>query len=188
MLTKSEIKAEISWNSIRIDPTPADSAFNPNSVNLRLGASMLEAVPSEIGVTGLDFEPIDSRDASGLEYRELAWGTDGSYTLEPGKLYLASTLESVWQHYTLAPRIDGRSSGGRLGLFVHITAGYGDVGFSGNWTLELVTVYPLKLWPGQEICQISWERVSHCAEPEFYSGSYAKRLTAAPSKGLGYPK
>ena len=50
--------------------------------------------------------------------------------------------------------LEGRSSVGRLGLFVHITAGFGDVGFEGYWTLEIFCVQPVKIYPGIEICQI----------------------------------
>jgi len=43
---------------------------------------------------------------------------------------------------------------GRLGLFVHITAGFGDVGFRGYWTLEMICVHPIRIYAGVQICQI----------------------------------
>jgi len=50
--------------------------------------------------------------------------------------------------------IEGRSSVGRLGLFVHVTAGFGDVGFCGYWTLEMFAIQPVRVYPGVPICQI----------------------------------
>ena len=56
--------------------------------------------------------------------------------------------------------IEGRSSVGRLGLFVHCTNGFGDVGFSGYWTLEMFAVQPVRVYPGVPICQISYHSIS----------------------------
>ena len=55
--------------------------------------------------------------------------------------------------------LEGRSSIGRLGLFVHITAGFGDVGFAGYWTLEMFCVQPIRIYPGVEICQIFYHSI-----------------------------
>jgi dCTP deaminase len=55
--------------------------------------------------------------------------------------------------------IEGRSSIGRLGLFVHVTAGFGDVGFCGFWTLEMFAVQPVKIYPGVPICQIFFHQI-----------------------------
>jgi dCTP deaminase len=67
--------------------------------------------------------------------------------------------------------LEGRSSIGRLGLFVHITAGFGDVGFNGFWTLEIFCVQPIRVYAGVEICQIFY----HSLEGEharYSSGKY----------------
>ena len=79
--------------------------------------------------------------------------------LQPGILYLASTVEytETMKH---VPILMGKSSLGRLGLFVHVTAGFGDVGFKGHWTLELVCVQPLKIYPGMKIAQITYQDIS----------------------------
>ena len=55
--------------------------------------------------------------------------------------------------------VEGRSSIGRLGLFIHITAGFGDVGFSGFWTLEMFCVKPIRVYPGVEICQVFYHTI-----------------------------
>ncbi len=73
--------------------------------------------------------------------------------LEPNKLYLGRTIEYT-ETNNLVPMLEGRSSIGRLGLFIHVTAGFGDDGFSGYWTLEIQCIQPIKIYPNIDICQI----------------------------------
>ncbi|MFA6925288.1 MAG: dCTP deaminase [Bacteroidales bacterium] len=89
-------------------------------------------------------------------------------TLYPNKLYLGRTLEHTETH-NLVPMLEGRSSIGRLGIFVHITAGFGDVGFCGFWTLEIFCVQPIKIYPFIEICQLYYHTIEgeykkYCSE------------------------
>ena len=78
--------------------------------------------------------------------------------LVPGRLYLAQTVEYT-ETRNLVPYIDGRSSIGRLGISIHATAGFGDVGFCGTWTLEIAVVEPVRIYPFVQFCQISYETV-----------------------------
>jgi dCTP deaminase len=80
------------------------------------------------------------------------------YVLEKGKLYLGRTVEYT-KTDKYVPMLEGRSSIGRLGLFVHITAGFGDVGFNGFWTLEMFCVQPIRIYAGAEICQIFYHSI-----------------------------
>jgi dCTP deaminase len=89
--------------------------------------------------------------------------------LWPGVMYLGATLEYT-ETPNHAPKLDGRSSVGRLGKMIHVTAGFGDVGFKGDWTLEIVVVYPLKVYPGVPICQIAYSTVQ--GERMEYDGQY----------------
>jgi dCTP deaminase len=76
--------------------------------------------------------------------------------------------------------LEGRSSVGRLGLFVHITAGFGDIGFRGFWTLEISSIQPVRIYPGVQICQIFY----HTVEGEFTeykSGKYQGNTGIQPS-------
>ncbi len=79
--------------------------------------------------------------------------------LSPHQLYLARTIERTETH-NLVPMIEGRSSVGRLGLFVHVTAGFGDVGFCGYWTLEMFAVQPVRIYSGVEICQVFYHEIT----------------------------
>jgi len=90
-------------------------------------------------------------------------------TLVPGVGYLANTREYTQNpHYI--PVIYGKSSLGRNFLLVHFTAGFGDVGFNGNWTLELGVMHPLIIYPDMKIGQIVYFEPSGAV-----SSSYAVR-------------
>lgn len=76
--------------------------------------------------------------------------------------------------------LEGRSSIGRLGLFVHITAGFGDVGFCGYWTLEMFAVQPIRVYPGVQICQIFYHTLQG-EVTEYESGKYQRNQDIQPS-------
>jgi len=78
------------------------------------------------------------------------------------------------------PMIEGRSSIGRLGLFVHVTAGFGDVGFCGYWTLEMFAVQPVKIYPGVQICQLFFHQI-HGDITEYSSEKYQHNRDIQPS-------
>lgn len=80
------------------------------------------------------------------------------FVLQPGELYLGSTIEHTISKGVM-PYISGKSSIGRLGIAVHITAGTGDVGFRGHWTLEITVVKPVRIYAGMPIAQILYNVV-----------------------------
>jgi dCTP deaminase len=84
------------------------------------------------------------------------------FVLHPGEFVLAATVEEVTLGDSLAARLDGTSSLGRVGLLVHSTAGFIDPGFTGRVTLELsnVATLPLLLWPGDRIAQLCVQRLT----------------------------
>lgn len=84
---------------------------------------------------------------------------EAGYVLEPGRLYLASTVEQTWTT-RVVPYLDGKSSVGRLGIFTHVTAGRGDVGFVGHWTMEIVVVHAVRVYAGMPIGQITFHAVA----------------------------
>ena len=90
--------------------------------------------------------------------------------LEPNKLYLGRTNEFT-KTDKFVPMLEGRSSTGRLGLFIHVTAGFGDVGFAGYWTLEMFCIQPIKVYPNIEICQIYYHDILGDYEP-YKNGKY----------------
>ncbi len=75
------------------------------------------------------------------------------FVLKPGQLYLGSTEEYTESHKHV-PFLEGKSSTGRLGIDIHATAGKGDVGFCGYWTLEISSSKPVRIYPGMPIGQL----------------------------------
>ena len=75
------------------------------------------------------------------------------FTLQPNTLYLGVTLEYTETHAHV-PFLEGKSSTGRLGIDIHATAGKGDVGFCGNWTLEISVKQPVRVYKGMPIGQL----------------------------------
>lgn len=115
ILTGKEIQKRIG-NDIVITPY-SEKQLNPNSYNLRLHEELL--VYTEL--------PLDMKKPNPAEKLVIP---ESGLLLKPGILYLGRTLESTETH-NLVPMLEGRSSIGRLGMLVHVTAGFGDVGFKG---------------------------------------------------------
>ena len=93
--------------------------------------------------------------------------------LQPNIVYLASTIEYT-QTLRHVPILMGKSSLGRLGLFVHVTAGFGDVGFAGHWTLELVCVQPVRIYAGMKIAQIVYNDITEMPKVSYDKKEDAK--------------
>jgi dCTP deaminase len=142
-----------------------ESQLNPNSYNLTLH--------NEIMV----YEELTLDMAKANRVRRMEIPKEG-LVLHPNQLYLGRTVERTETH-NLVPQIEGRSSVGRLGLFVHVTAGFGDVGFSGHWTLEMFAVHQVRIYPGIPICQIFYHEI--CGEIEEYASKYQDNHDIQPS-------
>ena len=164
ILTGNEIKAQLGGNII-IDPFD-ERQLNPNSYNLRLHNELL--VYEEI--------VLDMRRPN--RFRRYVIPEDG-LVLNPNQLYLGRTVERT-ETFNYVPMLEGRSSIGRLGLFVHITAGFGDVGFRGFWTLEMFAVQPVRVYPGVPICQIFYHAVKGDVS-EYRSDKYQNNFDIQPS-------
>lgn len=164
ILSGKEIKNKLG-KEIIIEPF-VESQLNPNSYNLRLHNELLVYEDSV-----LDMKKENKA-------KRLIIPEEG-LILESGKLYLGRTIEYT-RTDKYVPMLEGRSSIGRLGLFIHVTAGFGDVGFSGYWTLEMFCIHPIKIYPNVEICQIYY----HGIEGEYaryISGKYQNNTDVQPS-------
>jgi dCTP deaminase len=164
ILSGHEIRRQLGHN-IRIDPFD-DSKLNPNSYNLSLHDELL--VYEEV--------VLDMRKSNRVERVKIP---EDGLVLTPNQLYLGRTIERTETH-NLVPMIEGRSSIGRLGLFVHVTAGFGDVGFCGYWTLEMFAVQPVKIYPGVQICQLFFHQI-HGDITEYSSEKYQHNRDIQPS-------
>jgi dCTP deaminase len=82
--------------------------------------------------------------------------TDEGFVLEPGEVYLYACNERIGVKGNIRAKVEGKSSLGRLGLFVHVTAGFIDPGFEGSLVLELVATRRVKVYPNMKICQVEF--------------------------------
>jgi dCTP deaminase len=140
--------------------------INPNSYNLKLHHELMV------------YENIDLDMKTPNPTKMLEIPEEG-LLLETNKLYLGRTVEYTKTN-NLVPMLEGRSSIGRLGLFIHVTAGFGDVGFAGFWTLEIFCVQPIRIYAGVEICQIYYHAIE--GDYELYqSGKYQNNQGIQPS-------
>jgi dCTP deaminase len=165
ILTGDEIYQRIG-EDIAIDPFDPRH-LNPNSYNLSLHDEILT----------YEEVVLDMRKCNRI--KRLTIPRDG-LTLQPNKLYLGRTLERT-ETRNLVPMIEGRSSIGRLGLFVHVTAGFGDVGFCGFWTLEMFAIQPVRIYPGVSICQIFYHEVVGAISEYGKGGKYQDNHDIQPS-------
>jgi dCTP deaminase len=143
ILSGKEIKRKLG-NEIFIEPFN-EKQLGPNSYNLRLHNELLV----------YEEDVLDMKKQHTV--KKIVIPEEG-FVLEKGKLYLGRTVEYT-KTDKYVPMLEGRSSIGRLGLFVHITAGFGDVGFNGFWTLEMFCVQSIRIYAGTEICQIFYHSI-----------------------------
>ncbi|WP_026895006.1 dCTP deaminase [Clostridiisalibacter paucivorans] len=164
ILSGKEIKKNLNDN-IKIQPFN-EKQLNPNSYNLTLHDELL-VYENDI----LDMKKENKA-------KRIKIPNEG-IILQPGKLYLGRTVEYT-ETERFVPMLEGRSSIGRLGLFIHVTAGFGDVGFSGYWTLEIFCVQPIKIYPNVEICQIYYHTIEGDYN-KYCSGKYQNNKDIQPS-------
>jgi deoxycytidine triphosphate deaminase len=99
------------------------------------------------------------------------------FILMPGVGYLMHTAERIYTD-RYVPIIDGKSSIGRLFCLIHFCAGFGDVGFDGQYTLEVSVLQPLIVYPGMRFCQIRFHtlvgEIQDYKEKGNYTGEFAE--------------
>lgn len=163
ILSGKEIKRRLG-KEIVIEPFH-EKRLNPNSYNLTLHNELLI----------YENPVLDMKKEN--KTRSIIIPPEG-LVLETGRLYLGRTKEYT-KTDKYVPMLEGRSSIGRLGLFIHVTAGFGDVGFCGYWTLEIFCIQPIRIYPGVEICQIYYHTIE--GEYERYCSKYQNNRGIQPS-------
>lgn len=163
-LSDRDIIQRLEQGDLVIEPLDdPELQIQPASVDLRLGDSFRRWIeypnhPFDTARPNLDHET--SHTFLGRK--------DQAFTLQPGEFVLATTIERVELPNDLLARVEGRSSIGRLGITVHVTAGFIDPGFRGRITLEMANLNhsPVKLYAGMRICQLSICQLSSpCLRP-----------------------
>ncbi len=164
ILSGHQIREQLGTNIV-LDPF-VEANLNPNSYNLTLHNELMT------------YEEVLLDMAKPNRVRRLTIPPEG-LKLNPSQLYLGRTAERTETH-NLVPMIEGRSSIGRLGLFVHVTAGFGDVGFCGYWTLEMFAVQSVRIYAGVPICQIFYHEIKGPIT-EYASDKYQNNRDIQPS-------
>ncbi len=183
ILSDKTIKEYLEEGKIVIDPLKDEQQIQPSSVDMRLG--------DEFKVFKVIRKPyIDPKDEEDIaEYMESSTVPKGeAFIIHPNEFALATTQEYVKVPDDLVARVEGRSSMGRLGVTMHVTAGYVDPGFEGRITLEISNIgaMPVALYPGQRVCQLVFETMTTPAELPYghpkRNSKYMKQLKPESSR------
>lgn len=167
ILTGPEIQRQVELGKIEISPFRSEQ-LNPASYDLRLGEDYLEyAFRFKTG-------SLDSKEENATTVGKVF---EHGLVLTPGRLYLMHTVE-VLGTKDFVTVIDGKSSIGRLGIIVHLTAGYGDPGFRGQYTLEVSVVHPVRVYAGMCFCQARFHTLQ--GKLAQYDGNYVGETARGP--------
>lgn len=167
ILTGHEIRKQVQRGGIVIEPFNKAN-IQPNSYDFHL-SKYIKLYMDEI---------LDPKMEN--KVKEIVIPEEG-LLLKPDQLYLGMVEETIGsEHYV--PILRGRSSTGRLGLFVHITADLIDIGSINNWTLMLHSVVPVKVYAGMKIGQVTFWIPK--GKIELYNGKYQGSLNPMESQSF----
>ncbi|GAB6078582.1 dCTP deaminase [Hydrogenobaculum acidophilum] len=168
ILSDKTILNYIRTSQIIVEPFE-ESSLQCSSLDLRLGNSI--AFYEDLNIIDIK-SPIQAKTKVFEEY----------FIINPGEFLLASTIEYIKLPEFITAFVEGRSSLGRLGLFIE-NAGWVDAGFEGQITLELYNAnkYPIKLYSGMRICQLVFAKLDETPH-KVYKGKYLGQKGATPSK------
>jgi dCTP deaminase len=160
ILTGPAIKSAVKSGDVALEPFD-ETDLNPNSYNYHLAESLL--------VLG----------SGGKALVKVLMPSEG-YVLKPGRVYLGATLERIGsdRYVTL---LLGRSSIGRLGIFLNVTADLGHLGSCSHWTLELTVVQPVRVYPKMKIGQVSFWLTDDSSSHR-YDGRYHRDSQPVPNR------
>ncbi len=171
ILSDKTIKELISKNELVIDPLNENS-IQPASVDCRIGSHYLVIDDNQIesGILSFDKE---------IKYREI---NSESIIIPPHSFLLATTMEYIKLPNGYSAFVEGRSSIGRMGLFIQ-NAGWVDSGFEGRITLELYNAnsLPIRLDSGRRVCQLVFCKMDQKSDMP-YKGKYQGQLISVGSK------
>jgi len=159
ILSDKRILEEIGKGTIKIEPYDRE-CLGSNSYDVHLGHTLAKYVDKEL----------DAKKHNKIESFEIP---DEGFVLLPHEFYLGVTLEYTETHAHV-PFLEGKSSTGRLGIDIHATAGKGDVGFCGNWTLEISVKQPVRIYKGMPIGQLIYFPVDGEIEVKYNQKKNAK--------------
>lgn len=153
-----------------IEPFEPDH-IQPNGIDLRLANKLIDY--NNLG-------KIDSKNKI-PHGKTLTCQKNSGFVLKPHSFYLGTTYEEISIPPSYIGKVEGRSSVGRLGVTVHVTAGFIDTGFKGHVTLELANLSnnEVVVYPMQRVCQLVFENCI-CTD-KLYNGKYQDQIMPQPS-------
>lgn len=169
VLSDNSIKKRLKSGELSISPLE-ESQIQPASVDIRLGNTFCILEDTATGIISMDHQ---------IQYKRIQ---ADSYLLLPGQFVLATTMEYIKLPDNLISFVEGRSSLGRMGLFIQ-NAGWVDPGFCGEITLELFNANrcAIELKAGRRIGQLVISELDHPAEHP-YCGKYQGQTGATGSR------
>jgi dCTP deaminase len=159
ILSDKRILEEMDKGTIKVVPYLRE-CLGSNSYDVHLGKTLAT----------YDTEELDAKKHNTITHFEIP---DEGFLLLPNKFYLGVTDEYTESHAHV-PFLEGKSSTGRLGIDIHATAGKGDVGFCGNWTLEISVKQPVRVYKGMPIGQLIYFPVDGEIEEKYNQKKNAK--------------
>ena len=159
ILSDKRILEEIEKGTIIIEPFRPE-CLGTNSYDVHLG-KYLATYKNRV---------LDAKEHNEIDHFEIP---KEGFVLQPGTLYLGVTKEYTETHAHV-PFLEGKSSTGRLGIDIHATAGKGDVGFCGNWTLEISVKQPVRIYKSMPVGQLIYFPVEGEIEEKYNQKKSAK--------------
>ena len=169
ILSDKTILKMLDEKTLVIEPV-TKKQIQPASVDIRLGNTFSIVDDSPSGIITLD---------GSINYKTI---TTDTYLLLPGQFVLATTMEYFELPDDLTAFVEGRSSLGRMGLFIQ-NAGWVDPGFKGEITLELFNANrcAIELKAGRRVGQLVFAQMDdHALDP--YNGKYQGQKGATGSR------
>ncbi len=169
ILSDGDIRQRLKSGELIIEPVD-DEQIQPASVDLRLSDHFLKVDENRMEAIRLEEK---------VAYEDLH---QERIVIPPHSFLLATSVERIRLPDDLTAFVEGRSSIGRIGLFIQ-NAGWVDPGFEGTLTLELYNAnrLPIRLQAGRRICQLVFARMDRAAEQP-YRGKYQGQTSATGSR------
>lgn len=164
ILNDKTIKKYLNNEKIHITPPPTKKQIQPSSIDLRLGNTIQTFKENNTLY-------LDTHKNINQYMQKQTIPENNKLIIHPHEFLLATTKEYIQLPDDIVGRVEGRSSIGRLGLTIHVTAGYIDPGFQGTITLELYNMnkYSIAIYPNQRICQLVLEELNESCEYSYGS-------------------